>query len=143
MTAINITNVGTLAKNIGTLNAKLATATHITFHKVTLQGFCTELATINAITQDPNKAPYDNALLAPITSQLHPLFRKIAFHLDHTTLEGLHAENWINAIIHKLSLIDVRSLQDLHLHIAHLHQLLNTAIPQQEMLFTCTLDSLL
>ena len=50
LNAINIANVATLAINLGAINTKLATAAHSTFHKITLQGFRTELTTIDATT---------------------------------------------------------------------------------------------
>ena len=57
LNAINIADVATLAINLGAINTKLTTAAHSTFHKITLQGFCTELTTIEAIARDPSKAP--------------------------------------------------------------------------------------
>ena len=93
LTATNIANVDTLAINMGTLNTKLATATHSTFHKVTLQGFYTKLVTIDAITRDPSKVPYGKDVLALIPSPLRPLFRTITSFLDYTALEGPHTNN--------------------------------------------------
>ena len=105
---------------MGTINAKLITATNSTF--------C--------------KALYGDAVLAPIPSPLRPLFRTIASSLDHTALEGPHTNNWIDAIIHKLNLINIKSLRDLHLNLDHLNLLLHCAISPQEKLFNRTLDAL-
>ena len=80
-----------------------------------------ELTTIDAITRDPSKALYGEATLIPIFSPLLPLFRIIAASLDHTALEAPHANNWIDAIIHKLHLINVKSIEDLHLNLDHLN----------------------
>ena len=142
LTSLNIRDVNALTKNIGSLNSQLTAANHSPFHKVTLQGFRTELATIEAINRDPNKPLYGEALLPPTTSPLRPLFKKIAFYLDHTTLEKPQVDNWIDAIIYKLSLIDIKSLRDLHLNLVHLNWLLNNAIRRQDILFYRTLDSL-
>ena len=51
--------------------------------------------------------------------------------LDHTAREGPNTNNWI-----------IKPIGDLHLNLDHLNRLLNCAIPQQEMLFTRTLDAL-
>ena len=142
LNAINISEVATLVINLGALNTKLATVAHITFHKISLQGFRTELTTINAITWDPSKAPYGNAPLIPTPSLLLPLFRSIATTLEHAALEAPHANNWINAIIHKLTLINIKSIAALNLNLDNVNQLLNGAIPRQEMLLTQTLKAL-
>ena len=62
--------------------------------------------------------------------------------LDHTALEGPHTNNWIDAIIHKHNLINIKLLRDVDLNLDHLNWLLNYTIPQPEMLLTCTLDAL-
>ena len=139
--AINISDIASLTINLGSLNAQLATAARSTFHKTTLQGFCTELATIEAIARDPSKSPYGDAPLIPIPSPLRPLFRSIAATLGHAALEP-QSNDWIDAIIHKLTLININSVKALHLNIANINNLLNNATPPQEMLFTRTLQAL-
>ena len=139
--AINISDIASLTVNLGSLNAQLATAARSTFHKITLQGFRTELTTIEAIARDPSKSPYGDAPLIPIPSPLRPLFRSIAATLGHAALEP-QSNDWIDAIIHKLTLININSVEALHLNIANINNLLNDATPPQEMLFTRTLQAL-
>ena len=90
------------------------------------------MVTIDEITQEPKQSlVWQSSPCIDHLSFSTPISEKMAFYLDHTTtLEEPQVDNRINAIIHKLSLIDIKLLRDLHLNLVQVNHFLNNTILQ-------------